>query len=74
MSAVRDGAAFSCRDCAADIDHCHGTLIEHRDALAECTDPQCVSLAGDRHRLVTACAELDDCGCAQPEIEYLTAS
>lgn len=64
-----------CPECAADLDHCHGALIEHRDALAECTDPVCISLAGERHRLVVSCAELDGCACAvEAPIEFLTAS
>ncbi|SDJ27420.1 hypothetical protein SAMN05444695_12114 [Rhodococcus triatomae] len=72
MSAIR---ARICLECTADLDHCHGTLIEHRDALAECTDPECVSLAGERHPLVVSCAEIDGCACeSESRIEFLTAS
>ncbi|HJQ47720.1 MAG TPA: hypothetical protein VJ870_15590 [Amycolatopsis sp.] len=52
---------MECLDCLADLDHCHGTLIQHEDTFAECTDPGCSHLDVVRHRLTLACAEI---GCA----------
>ncbi|WP_238949568.1 hypothetical protein [Mycobacterium sp. IDR2000157661] len=32
-----------CRDCRAGVEHCHGTLIHHAAARAECTEPDCAT-------------------------------
>ncbi len=54
----------SCPDCTQ-LDHCHGTLIQHADGTLECTDPDCRWERGV-HDLVVGCRdETMDC-CAQP--------
>ena len=45
-----------CADCAADFDHCHGTLVTHGDGTVECTDQACVLLDPLRHPLIIDCA------------------
>ena len=59
-----------CADCLAGLDHCHGTLINHRDGSAECTHQACASPEPLRHALRIDCTEIDggcgcdrDCGC-----------
>lgn len=37
---------FRCRGCLAGLEHCHGTLINHPVARAECTEPDCVTAEG----------------------------
>ncbi len=32
-----------CRDCVADVEHCHGTIIHHAAMRIECTEPDCVT-------------------------------
>lgn len=51
-----------CRACAADLDHCHGTVIEHLLHPAECTADGCVDHAGDRHWSLLDCTQVA-CGC-----------
>lgn len=53
----------SCADCAGGLDHCHGTMIAHRDGATECTEPNCVPADLVRHALVVDCSEVDG-GCA----------
>lgn len=54
-----------CADRMAELDHCHGTLVEHHDGSVDCTDDGCADLAMLRHELVISCAELaGGCGCA----------
>lgn len=56
---------MQCPECAAESDHCHGTLIVHVDRTYECTDPGCTSLSLTRHRLTVECSEIaPPCGCA----------
>ncbi len=31
----------SCRRCATDLVHCHGTLVRHTRGDVECSDPGC---------------------------------
>ncbi len=39
---ARDTEAMStCRDCLAGLEHCHGTVIHHASARAECTEAGC---------------------------------
>ena len=49
-------------DCCV-LEHCHGTLVRHRDGAAECTDPDCRAPGPERHELVVACVVLAACGC-----------
>lgn len=30
-----------CRDCVAEVEHCHGTVIHHSRYRTECTEPGC---------------------------------
>lgn len=50
-----------CRECRAGLEHCHGTVIVHAEATAECTEPDC-----DRseivHSLRIDCSAVG-CGC-----------
>lgn len=52
----------TCPDCAADTDHCHGTLIIHRDGLVECTEPGCTPADPVRHALLLDCVDVEG-GC-----------
>ncbi|MBS1692677.1 MAG: hypothetical protein JST91_10695 [Actinobacteria bacterium] len=33
----------SCRQCAAGLDHCHGTVVHHVRSRPECTEDGCES-------------------------------
>jgi hypothetical protein len=56
-----------CADCVSELDHCHGTLIQHPDGLTDCTDNQCDQLDPARHGwLITCDAIQGGCGCDQP--------
>ncbi len=56
--------AARCPDCAAGLDHCHGTLVLHSDGSVECTDLTCVVHDAERHVLVIRCTEIGpDCAC-----------
>ena len=53
-----------CRSCIAELEHCHGTLVLHRDGSVECTDPECRH-ADDGHDSVVPCDEIaPPCSCA----------
>lgn len=62
---------MECLSCLADLDHCHGTLIQHEDTFVECTDSGCTDFDVARHRLTVSCEEIDGaCVCtATLEIE-----
>ena len=64
-SADRAGSADHdpCPDCAAGLDHCHGTLLLHADGTEECTSPGCRGW-WERHDHRLLCDELDRCFCA----------
>ena len=32
-----------CRDCLAELEHCHGTVIHHAGYRSECTEEGCVT-------------------------------
>ena len=51
-----------CRDCAAGLEHCHGTVIHHAALRAECTEPDCET-PEVVHALVIDCDAVD-CRCA----------
>ncbi|TVX91462.1 hypothetical protein FPV58_29980 [Mycolicibacterium porcinum] len=34
---------IQCRECAAGLEHCHGTVIHHVRYRAECTDAGCTT-------------------------------
>jgi hypothetical protein len=56
----------TCPECRQDLEHCHGTAIEHCDGSADCSeDPGC-QLPGEVHLFLIPCAEVGcDCGSAQ---------
>lgn len=54
-----------CADCAAEVDHCHGTLIVHPGGSADCTTPGCSDLEDVRHHLRIDCRSIaGGCRCA----------
>ncbi|TXG92420.1 hypothetical protein DW322_05075 [Rhodococcus rhodnii] len=65
---------MTCGSCAAELDHCHGTLVRHVLAPDECTDPACYDLDADRHPLVAGCTDLDGCACVASESALAAAS
>lgn len=55
---------MTCSSCAAGIDHCHGTLVDHESGFVECTDMACLSFGVERHSLVIDCGTVEGgCGC-----------
>lgn len=58
------GSAQKCADCVDGLDHCHGTLLIHRDGTGECTDAACREHEQTRHDLVADCCDIvPACGC-----------
>jgi hypothetical protein len=69
----------SCPGCGLEfdsiIDHCHGTLVVHRDRTLECTDPACQLPELLRHDLIIDCmAVLGGCCAADDSMEISAAS
>jgi hypothetical protein len=62
---------MSCPRCVAGLDHCHGVLLVHVVAPAECTEPRCVDQDPARHVERVDCAVLADCGCDLAEAPLL---
>jgi hypothetical protein len=54
--------APQCRDCAAGLEHCHGTVIHHTRYRMECTEEGCVT-AEVVHAFSIDCDALG-CDCA----------
>lgn len=55
---------MDCVKCAADLDHCHSTLVIHLDGRVECTDGDCGDDDQARHLLVIDCdVVLGACDC-----------
>jgi hypothetical protein len=53
----------TCPECRQDLEHCHGTAIQHCDGSAECSDDQDCQLPGELHLFLVPCAEVGcDCG------------
>ncbi len=65
-----------CADCAAELDHCHGALIVHREGVVECTEDGCFVLEIVRHDMVLDCASLaGDCDCREASaLEFLRSA
>lgn len=56
----------TCPECRQDLEHCHGTAIEHCDGSADCSDDPGCQLPGEVHLFLIPCAEVGcDCGSAQ---------
>lgn len=64
MATTRVTAEYRCSDCAAEFDHCHGTLVVHADGTSECMSHGCSDPDLARHSLTSTCADLADCPCA----------
>jgi hypothetical protein len=56
------------------LDHCHGTLIVHRDRSVECTDPGCELPDLLRHAFIVDCIALGGCCTTEAFGEYAAAS
>jgi hypothetical protein len=58
---VTERLVAGCLDCERDLEHCHGTWIEHRRGAGECTVSLCeVEVEG--HAVVVDCVEIHgDC-------------
>ena len=54
----------TCPECRQDLEHCHGTAIEHCDGSADCSDDPDCQLPGELHLFLISCAEVG-CDCAQ---------
>lgn len=54
-----------CRECEADQEHCHGTVIVHSQWRSECTEDGCTTPELIGHNFVVDC-DVVGCGCAQP--------
>lgn len=52
-------AVAECRWCAAELDHCHGTLVVHENGPVECELTACTTLDPARHVVVLDCVEVD---------------
>ncbi len=58
-----------CADCAAGLDHCHGTPIEHPGGEIDCTERGCTDTHLLRHDLRIDCHEIvGGCGCEYVEV------
>ena len=56
----------TCPECRQDLEHCHGTAIEHCDGSADCSDDPNCQLPGELHLFLISCAEVGcDCGPAE---------
>jgi hypothetical protein len=55
-----------CHDCAAEVDHCHGTLVLHADGSAACDEAAHCEAREDLHEWWIPCTELR-CGCTGDE-------
>ena len=69
----------SCPDCGLEfdsiIDHCHGTLVVHRNRTLECTDPGCQLPELLRHDLIIDCmAVLGGCCPVEDSVDISAAS
>ena len=57
------------------MDHCHGTLVVHRDRTLECTDPACHLPELLRHDLIIDCmAVLGGCCPVEDSVDISVAS
>ena len=56
------------------LDHCHGTLIVHRDHSVECTDQSCELSDLLRHAFVVDCFALGGCCRDQETLDFAAAS
>lgn len=55
--------AKACDDCAAYAEHCHGSLLIHRDGSLECSDDTCDTPAESHEHVVDCFDVTPPCGC-----------
>jgi hypothetical protein len=71
---TNDGMS-TCADCVAGLDHCHGTLVVHRDGMRDCTEADCAVIDPLRHALIVDCmAVVGGCCAEQDPAEFGQAS
>lgn len=64
----------TCPECRQDLEHCHGTAIEHCDGSADCSDDPDCQLPGELHLFLISCADVGcDCGPAGFAAEFSSA-
>lgn len=69
---METSTGVGCAECAAELDHCHGTLIHHPDGAVDCTEQECSALDPARHGLVTDCASIaGGCDCIAPRLTLI---
>lgn len=64
-SASITGMGATCRDCGAEHEHCHGTVILHVGQRSECTEADC-STTEAVHSYIIDCFAVG-CGCAEAQ-------
>jgi hypothetical protein len=68
----------SCPDCGRDVDpyvdHCHGTLVVHRDRTLECTNAGCDLPELLRHEFIIDCMVVLGGCCAADDVAGLPAA
>jgi hypothetical protein len=61
-----DERPVTCPDCAAQLEHCHATSVEHADGVTECLADEPCQLPHHLHRWPVACADLPaPCSCRE---------
>lgn len=73
---TRTTAPAGCPSCAADHDHCHGTLVLHADGSAECDNAHVCEAREDLHDWWVPCTDIG-CGCTgdeHPQPMFLAAA
>ena len=58
----------------SNIDHCHGTLIVHRDRTLECTNEACELPDLLRHAFIVDCIALGGCCRDEETLDFAAAS
>jgi hypothetical protein len=68
----------SCPECGRDVaryvDHCHGTLVVHRDRTLECTNAGCDLPELLRHEFIIDCMSVIGGCCAADDVAGLPAA
>jgi hypothetical protein len=59
---------MSCRDCTAEVAHCHEVLLVHADGSYECSGDEACAGHPEAHFWVATCAELVPDGCCSEEL------
>jgi hypothetical protein len=68
MATDRRSDARHCGACAADLAHCHATLVVHADGVLACQEVDVCGAQPNLHDWWISCTELaSPCGCAGDE-------